>query len=94
MRMQRQDVGEPRRGAEHQREQRDEIRIAPQQRQQPRAAVQPGEETVERDERLVGIFRARQMVDQHRHQLGKMRARELALERAVFAREPAPHRAD
>ena len=83
--MDRQDIGEPRRGAEREREQRHEIRIAPQQRQQPRAAMQPGEETVERGERAVGIFGARQMVDQHRHQLGQMRARELALERAVLA---------
>src|SRR5207248_11659155 len=29
---------------------------------------------------------------QHRHQLGEMRARELALERAVCAGKPAPHR--
>ncbi len=33
------------------REQRDEIRILPQQREQPRAAVQAGEEAVERDQR-------------------------------------------
>ena len=54
--------------------------------------MQTGEEAVERDERLIGIFRARELVDQHRHQLGEMGARELALERAVFAGEPAPHR--
>ena len=49
LRIARQNIGEPRRGAEHEREQRDEIRIAPQQRQQPRAAMQAGEEAVERD---------------------------------------------
>ena len=35
LRMARQDVGEPRRGAERQRDQRDQIGILPQQREQP-----------------------------------------------------------
>ena len=91
MRIARENIGEPRRIAERKREQRDKIRIAPQQRQQPRAAVQRGKEAVERDQRLVRIFRARELIDQHRHQFGQVRARELALERAVLAGEPAPH---
>ena len=45
----REDVGEPRRGAEHQRDQRDQVGILPQQREQPAAAVQAGEKPVERD---------------------------------------------
>ena len=46
----RQDVGKPRRGAEHERDQRDQVGILPQQREQPRAAVQPGEEPIEGDD--------------------------------------------
>ncbi len=40
-----QNVGEPRRGAEHERDERDQIRILPQQRQQSAAAVQTGTES-------------------------------------------------
>ena len=89
--MHRQDIGKPGRVAQDQGQQRDEIRIAPQQRQEARSTMQAGEEVIERDESLIRTFRARQMVDQHRHEFGKVPAREFALERAVFAREPAPH---
>src|SRR3954468_2895818 len=53
--------------------------------------MQAGEEAIERDESLIRAFSARQMIDQYRHEFGKMGAREFALERAVLAREPAPH---
>jgi len=54
--------------------------------------MQPGEEAVERDQRAVRIFRAREVIDQHRHQFGEMRAREFTAQRAIVAREPAAHR--
>ncbi len=46
--MQRQNIGKPRRSAQRKREKCDEVRIAPQQRQQPRPAVQAAEEAIER----------------------------------------------
>jgi hypothetical protein len=90
--MLRQDIGEPRRGAEREREQRHQVRVAPQQREQARSAMQAGEKPVERHQRAVGIFRPRQMIDQHRNEFGEMRTRELASERAVGSGEPAAHR--
>ena len=45
LRIARQDVGQPRRGAERQRDQRDQIRILLEQREQPRAALQAADET-------------------------------------------------
>ena len=54
--------------------------------------MQAGEKAIKRYQCLIGTLRTRQLVDQHGHQFGKMGTRELALERAVFARKPAPHR--
>ena len=68
----RQTVGKPRRGAENERDQRDQIGILPQQRKQPAAAVQPGEEPVEGDDGVIRIRRAGKMVQQHRHDLGEL----------------------
>ena len=77
--MLREDVGEPRRGAEHERDQRDEVRILPQQREQPAAAMQPGEETVEGDDSAAsGLSDARKWSSSTGHQFGKLAARELA----------------
>ena len=48
MRMLSQNVREPRRGAEEKRDEADEIRILPQQRQEAATAAQAGEEMIER----------------------------------------------
>ena len=72
LRMVRQDVGEPRRGAEHEREQRDQIGILPQQRQQPRRAVQLGEEMVERTSVASGLSVRASCSSSDRQQLGQM----------------------
>jgi hypothetical protein len=60
----RQTVGKPRRGAEHEPDQRDQVGILPQQRKQPSAAVQSGEKPVERNDRRVRIRRAGKMLEQ------------------------------
>ena len=92
LRIARQDVGKPRRGAERQRDQRDQIRILLEQREQPRAALQPAEEQIEGVERRVRVLGARQPVEQHRHELGELRAGELAAQRRIGAGQPAAHR--
>ena len=74
LRISRQDVGEPRRGAEDQRHQRHQIGILLEQREQPSAGVQPGQEAVERHHRRIRAFRSRQPVEQQRHQLGELAA--------------------
>src|SRR5438552_796261 len=55
----------------------------------PACTVQPGEEPVERDERAVRIVGVGEMLDEHRHELGEMRAGEFALQRTIAARHPA-----
>ena len=54
--------------------------------------MQRPEETVERHQGAVGILSLRKLVEQNRHQLGEMLARELAPQRAIFAVEPARDR--
>ena len=57
LRIARQRIGEPGRDAEHQRDQRNEIGVLPQQRQQPRGAMQIGEKLIEQHQRGVGDCR-------------------------------------
>ena len=64
-------IGEPRRGAEHAGDEGHEVGVLPQQREQPRPAMQIAEEAVEGDERGIGIFGARDVIDQDRHELGE-----------------------
>ena len=90
LRIARQRVGEPWRNAEHERDQGKQIGFLPQQRQQPRRAVQISEEMVELHQRGVGVVGARQLLEQHRQQRLKMATRRIALERAMAARQPLP----
>src|SRR5262249_46650311 len=87
-------VGESWRGAKHQRDQGDQIGILSQQRKQPPAAVQPGEEAVECYGRRIRICRAGEMLKQHRHDFGELAARERALECAVASRAQRRTRAE
>ena len=72
------------------RDQRDQIGILPQQRQQPRRAVQIGEEMIEQHQRGVRIVGARQLLEQDRQQRLEMAARHLASQRAMAAGKPMP----
>ena len=60
----------------------------PQQRQQPRAAVQVGEEMIEQHQRGVGVVGARQLLQQDRQQRFEMAARHFAPERTMTAGQP------
>ena len=75
----REAVGKPRRGAEHQRDQRDQVGVLPQQREQPAGAVQAARKRSKASTRRVRIGGAREVREQQRHQLGELLARELAL---------------
>src|SRR4051794_25019773 len=87
----REAVCQPWRGAEDERDQRDEIRILPQQREQPAAAMKPGEEAVESDDGRVRVRRTRELVEEHGHDLSELAARELAFQRPVRTGAPATH---
>ena len=87
----REYIGEPRRGAEDQRDETDELGILPQQRKKAPARAQPGEETIEGGESRVRIFRARELIDDERHKLGQIGARLFAAQRPVEAGTPLPH---
>ena len=91
MRMLSQNIREPRRGAEQKRDEADEIRILPQQRQEPAAATQAGEEMIESRKSRIRVFSARELIDDDRHKLRQIFARLLAAQRAVSGRVPAPH---
>ena len=68
LRLPRQHVAEPRRGAEDQRHQRDQIAILAEQGNQPPATLQRREKTVERRDRIVGLFGIRKARDQRRNE--------------------------
>ena len=68
----REAVGQAWCGAEYEGDQRDEIGILPQQRKQPAAAVEAGEEAVESDDGRVGVRRTRELVEQHGHDFGEL----------------------
>ena len=84
-----QDIGKPRRGAQRQRHQRHQVGVLPEQREQTAAPAHAADELIEGSERRIGVFRMRQPVEQHRQQLGKLRAGKLAAERRTGAGEPA-----
>ena len=92
VRMVRQDVGQPRRRAEDERDEADQVRILPQQRQKAAARAQSGEEPIERDKSRVRILRARKLIDDDRYELGEIGARLLAAQRAVAPGLPIAHR--
>ena len=79
-------LGEARRGAEHARDQSDEIGVLPQQREELGAAVQAAEKAVEGDEGGIGILGARECVDEQRHELGEDRARRRPAQRPRWRR--------
>ena len=91
MRVLRQDVGEPRRDAEDQRDEANKLRVLPQQREQAPAGAQAGKKPVEGGERRIRIFRARELVDNNRDKLGEILARLLAAQRRVTGRVPAAY---
>ena len=86
----REDVGEPGRGAEHLRDQRDQVRILPQQGDQA-PTLHAGEKPVERHQRRVRIGGAREMMQQDRRQFGQFRAREGSFQSAMIAARPVAH---
>ena len=91
LRLPRQHVAEPRRRAENQRHQRDEIAVLAEQRDQPPAALQRLQEAVERRHRVVGLFGVRQAVDQRRNELDKGVPRRFQPEHAIVAGHPLLH---
>ena len=60
--------------------------ILPQQRKKPAAGAQSGEKTVERRKSRIRIFRARELIDDDRNELGQIVARLLAAQRAISGR--------
>ena len=92
LRMARNDVGEPRRGAEHQSDQRDQLGVLPQQRQQParrRAAWRGSGRTAPAPRS--GCRSAPSCSSSSGSSACKLLPRHLALQRAVVAGEPVPH---
>ncbi len=88
LRLPRQHVAEPWRGAENQRHQRDEVAVLAEQGNQPPPALQRLQETVEGRHRIVGFFGVRKPVDQRRHELDKGVPRRFGPEHAVTATHP------
>ncbi len=82
-----------RRGAERQRDQRDEVGVLLEQREQPAADLQSRQEAIERGDGGVRILRAsragRAVPARGRHELA---AGKFATQRGIGAGEPAPHR--
>ena len=85
LRLARQHVAEPRRGAEDQRHQRHQIAVLAEQRDQPAAALQRAEEAVERGHRVVGLFGMREAVDQAGNEFDEGALGRLDAERAIIA---------
>jgi hypothetical protein len=81
----RETVGEPRRGAEHHCDQRDQVGVLPQQREQPAGAMQPGNKSIEGEQRRIRVGGSREVRQQQRHQLRELLPRMLAAQRAVSA---------
>ena len=92
MRILRQDIGEPRRDAEDQRDEADQFRILPQQREEAAAGAQTAEKTVEGRKSRIRILAARELIDDERNKRGEIVARLLAAQRAVAAGLPIAHR--
>src|SRR5262249_6895365 len=68
--------------------QRNDITVLAQQRIEARAAMQSVEEAIECNQRGVGILSLSQLLQQHRHELSEMSARERSPEGAIFATKP------
>ena len=91
MRMLGQNIGEPRRGAEDERDEADELRVLPQQREKTAAGAQAGQEPIESGKSRVRILRARELIDDDRDELGEIFPRLLAAQGAIGRRVPALH---
>ena len=87
----RKAIGQTRGGAQHEGDQRNKIGILPQQRKQPPATVEAGQEAIESEHGRVGIGGAGELMQQQGYDLGKPAAREFAFQRRVSAGAPAPH---
>ena len=88
----RQNIGEARRNTEDQRDETNELRVLPQQRQEQTAGAQPGEKAIEGGEGRIGIFGTRELLDDQWHELDDIVAHLLAAQRPVFPCPPAAHR--
>ena len=91
LRLPRQHVAEPRRGAQDQRHQRHQIAILAEQRNQPPAALQRPQETIERRDRVVGLFGVGKACDQRGNEFDERAARRLLPEHAIVADHPLLH---
>ncbi len=91
LRLPRQHLAEPRRRAQNQRHQRDEIAVLTEQRDQPPAALERLEEMIERHHRAVRLLGMREALDQGRHEFDEGASRLLVAEHAVVARDPVAH---
>ena len=92
LRLPRQHVAKPRRGAEDERHEGDEVAVLAEQRDQPAAALQRLQEAVERRHRVIGLFGMRKARDQRRHELDEGVPRRRQPEHPVVAGHPLPHR--
>jgi hypothetical protein len=74
MRMLRQDLGKTRGGAEDQRDEANDVGVLPQQREKTPARAQAGEKSIKGYKSRIRIFRARELIDDDRHQLDQIGA--------------------
>ena len=93
LRLARQHVAEPRRRAEDQRHQRDQIAVLPQERNQPAAALQGAEKAIERGHGVIRVFGMREPVDQAGHEFDEGGLGRFIAERAIIALHPELQRA-
>ena len=91
LRLARQHVAEPRRGAEDQRHQRHQIAVLAEQRDETAAALQRLQELVESHHRIVGLLGAGQSLDQRRHEFLEGPPRGIDLQHAIVAGHPLLH---
>jgi len=92
LRLPRQHVGKPRRGAEDEGHEGDEVAVLAEQRDQPAATLQRLQETVERRHRVVRLFGMGEACDQRRHELDEGVPRRRQPEYPVVAGHPMLHR--
>ncbi len=91
LRLPRQHVAEPRRRAQDQRHQRDEVAVLAEQRNQPPAALQGLQEAIERGDRIVRLLGTRETVDQPGHEFDKGAFGGLDPQRAIVFGQPLLH---
>src|SRR5208282_3853206 len=91
MRVLRQNIGEARGDPENERDEANELRILPQQRQQTSACAQAAKKLIEGGESRIRVFGARELIDDDGDKLDEVRSRLLAPQGAVGGRVPAVH---